>query len=304
VFQALGLLVQLLQSQLRVLVELLIVHQLANRALALIHLLKDFLQIGHGLSRLPIELFIRYQLADRAVARVNFIDDFARVGDRGPYFSSRVLQVADRGEGGVVERLILDELAQRAVALFDLGGDVGGEVLEVGDGQRQRVFVGGYEIHERPDQRINLKAGEALGEVFHAGSDVIDLLHHGAQISLLGGANILIILQRLASRGAEIDGNKVLAEQPRELDRRDTVGLHLRGGAHFHHDPDAIVGELDPLDAADFDAGHFHTVAHFEVLNVVEEGVYMLAAFECLEAADSFQNNRRGQHDQRDEKSN
>ena len=91
------------------------------------------------------------------------------------------------------------------MALFDLDGDIGGEGLEVGDGHRQRVFVGTDEIPERPDQSVDLEAGEALGKVLHAGSDVVDLLHHGAQVGLLGSGDILIILQGFAPRRAEID---------------------------------------------------------------------------------------------------
>ena len=117
--------------------------------------------------------------------------------------------------------------------------------LHVGDRGSERVFVGGDEIPERADQGVDLEAGEALGEVFHAGSDVIDLLHHGAQVGLFGGGDILVVLQGLAARRAEIDRDEVLPEQADELDRGDAVGLDLGGGAQFHRDQHPVVGELD-----------------------------------------------------------
>ena len=142
VLQALRRLVQLLQGQLRVPVEFLIVDEFAHGALALINLLQNLLQVGHGLGGLPVERFILHQFPDRALAGVDLIHDLARVGDRRLYLGSRILQVADRGEGGVVERFILDEFAQRAFALRNLGGEIGGDRLHVGDRGRERVFVG------------------------------------------------------------------------------------------------------------------------------------------------------------------
>ena len=207
-------------------------------------------------------------------------------------------------EGGIVEGFVLDELAQGAFALSHLRRKLGGDRLHVGDCCRERVLVGGDEIPERPNEGINLEAGETLGEVLHPGSDVVDLLHHGAQIGLFGGGDVLVVLQEFAPRRAEINGDKVLAEQPHELDRRDAVGLHFGGGPHFHHDQHSAVRELDAFDPADFDAGHLHAVAHFEVLHIGEQGIHMLAALEHFKAAHPFQNDGGGQHDQGNEESN
>ena len=215
-----------------------------------------------------------------------------------------VLEVADGGEGGVVEGFVFNEFAQRAFALRHLGGDVERERLHVGNRDGERVFVGVDEIPERPDQRVNLEAGEALGEVLDAGGHVVNLLHHGAQVGLLGGGHILVVLEGFALRRAEVHGDEVLPQQPGEFNRRDAVGLHLRRGAHFHHDQDFIVGELDVLHPPDFHARHLDPVADLEVLHVAEEGVDMLAGLEALKAAHSFQNDRAGQHGQGHEKSN
>src|ERR1019366_9154208 len=109
-------------------------------------------------------------------------------------------------------------------ALRNLGRDFEGDRLCIRDRGRERLFVGLYGVPERPDQGVDVDAGETLSEVFHAGRYVVDFLHHGAQVRLLGGGDILVVLQGFALRRAEIDRNEVLTEQAGELDRRGAVG--------------------------------------------------------------------------------
>ena len=110
----------------------------------------------------------------------------------------------------------------------------------------------------------------------------------------------MVVAEQVTARGAKVNGHEVLPQQTGELDGRDAVGPDLGFGAHLHPYPDPVVRELDALHAADLDAGHFDAVANFEVRNVCKQGVDVLAALEPLQAADSFQNDRRRDHRQGD----
>ena len=72
---------------------------------------------------------------------------------------------------------------------------------------------------------------------------------------------------------------------------------------------EVVVGEPPPgnsgwkvdIDTADADAGHFDSVAHFEVLDVFEQGVQVVAALQEAEAAQIFQDDE-GQNNSQGEK--
>ena len=105
-------------------------------------------------------------------------------------------------------------------------------------------------------------------------------------------------VDRGASGEPKVDGDKILPHQAGELDGGLAVGFHDGVGVQFHGDFDLVVGELDVLDAADFDAGHFHAVADLQILHGVEQRVDVVAALEQFQAAERFDDDHGGEDGQ------
>ncbi len=96
-----------------------------------------------------------------------------------------------------------------------------------------------------------------------------------------------------AAGRAESNVHVILRHQAGEADAGFAVGSHVGwSGRRFMVTSALGVGQDDALDAADADAGHFDGVAHFEVLDVFEQGVQVVAALEEAEAAEGFQNDQ------------
>ena len=201
VFQAVGGLVQFLQGQLGVLEHGIVVDQLAHRPLAAVHLLQDLAHVGHGLGRLGIERLVLGQLAQRAFAAVDLVDHTANLSDHPVGLTGETLDVAggdlevgDGAVGGVVERVVHDQPAHRAVAL----GDGVGDGLHVADDGGEGGAVLLDEVGERAEQGAEAFGAETFGEVFDAAGHSFQLDHERAEVGLFEGFD-----------GAEVDGGGV-----------------------------------------------------------------------------------------------
>src|SRR5882724_5559348 len=95
ILETFGRFVQLLKRQLSVSVKFLIIQQFADRALALIHFLQDFLQVCHRFGRLAVQGIILEQFAQSTLARVDLIDNASRIANRKLYLGSGILQFCD-----------------------------------------------------------------------------------------------------------------------------------------------------------------------------------------------------------------
>src|SRR5580698_1479179 len=94
----------------QIVIKRLVGEELAHGALALVDALEDGVEVSHGVSHLLGEDRVLSQLAQRALAGVDLAYQFFGAGQR-------LVQV-------VVERFVLEQLAGRAFALTELGGDL------------------------------------------------------------------------------------------------------------------------------------------------------------------------------------
>ncbi|MEJ1974211.1 MAG: hypothetical protein WDM96_17660 [Lacunisphaera sp.] len=180
------------------------------------------------------------------------------------------LDFADGGEEFVVQLRVVDELAERALGVFDLGGDV----LKVGDRLGKLGAVVGDDLVDLAEHRRGaLAAAERLA---HAVGDRLEL---GAERAELGddlvhvdgglGLDLVAVLQDRAGV-AEAHREVLAAEEAGGFDGRDRVG----GNVDLRIDPedglDALVAEAGLGDRADLDAGHENVVARLEALQIRE----------------------------------
>ncbi len=170
-----------MQRQLRVAVKLLVIDQFAHRTLATVDLLQYLLEVGHRRGGFPVESVVLEEFADCSLAGVGLVHDLARLPDRELDLVSGALEVGDGTESGVVKGFIVNQFADGAFALGNLGGDG----LYIGNGGSERSAIGFEEISERPQQVVNFLARKAAEKLFGARSHVVNLLHDGVEVRLL-----------------------------------------------------------------------------------------------------------------------
>src|SRR4029079_13565652 len=136
-----------------------VVDEFADAALALINLLQDLLNVGHAGGQLVVEGRVFDKHPDGSFAGVDAVDDgagFANHGlgivEHGLSLAAGELQGGDGAQGTVVECLVFDQFADRAVALGDLVGDE----PDIGKGNAQVVSVLLHEIGNRTEQGTEL----------------------------------------------------------------------------------------------------------------------------------------------------
>ena len=305
VFEAVGRLVELLERKFDVFQGAVVVDQLAHRALAVVDLLENLVQVRHRTGGGAVEGVVLDQLAQGALPGVDLADHVVGVADRvvgvvqknaglvlqGPDVGGGALQIAHHTERCHIQLVRVHQQAQRPLAL----GDPAGDRLDVVDPVGEIGLVVLHELRPRPQQLVNLFAAEALGQVLHAGGHAVNLDHQVAQIGLLDGFQSRAVLGFDAGRGAETNVEVVLAHEPGESDGRFAVGFHFGLAVQIdRHLRERVGAEPDVLDPSDLDTAHFDRVADLELLDVFESGVQVVAALEEGEGVEGFHDDKGG----------
>ena len=87
----------------------------------MIYLLEDFSEIAHGGGGFLVERLVFGQFAHGPFSFVDFSDNIPGLVDGGLDVGRGIIHVRDRGQGRGVKRVFVDQPADGALALGDLG---------------------------------------------------------------------------------------------------------------------------------------------------------------------------------------
>src|SRR5262249_19519474 len=207
----------------------------------------------------------------------------------------RLLHVAERARGALVEGRVVQQEPERPGAAVELAGDRGEVLRRVAE----RVAVLLDDVREVREESLRVRP-EALREVAHVLGDAGELVDGVAEARRGLAVDRVAGLRGLRRRRAERDRDEALAAEGPEVEPGDRVLLHLEAAVDLHLDAHVPLLDREPVDPTGLQPRETDGGADVEPLDVGKVRVDRVAALQDAEAERELDGDQE-EHDPDDE---